>query len=629
MCGIGGILRLDGAPPERDALQTMCDSLAHRGPDDAGIWVDRDIGLVNRRLSVIGLGPEGHQPMVDHMTGVCVTYNGELYDHARVRSVLADAGHHFRTTTDTEVLLRAYIEWGLPAAIDRLHGMFAFAIWDGGSRTLSLGRDRMGIKPLYVSRAPGQVAFASELEALRAAGLTSASIDRLSLDAYLAVGYVPEPRTIWQGTTSVDPGTISTFGAREHRTVYWRLGPGSVDPPASFAEARERTRDAVERAVRRQLISDVPIGVFLSGGVDSSIVAASAAEAHPRLTALTIRFEERGFDESARASRVAARYGLQHRVEMVHVDAGGLLPTIAAAYGQPFADSSAVPVWALSAAARQHMKVALSGDGADELFGGYPTYLATSVAGAYGRVPRALRTMLGTAARALPVRHEKVGWREKLVRFTAAAGDGPLSGHLRWREHFDLAARRRMLGSLDGRAREPLEIFRDEVAESAAFGADRYLRLDTLTLLRSDLLRKVDIASMRHGLEVRVPLLDEEVVELAFAIPHPMKRNAFGGKRVLRAAFAHVAPPSLVGAGKRGFNAPIGEWIAGPLLPLVREHLTSEASRLGALVDGSSAERLIAEHSRQRDDHSHRIWNLLMLSLWLQHSRAVLPRGAS
>lgn len=622
MCGIAGVLRSDGAPVEHGRLNAMARALAHRGPDDSGIWTDGPIALVNTRLAVLGLGTQGHQPMSDASGRVWITYNGEIYNFRELRSELMTT-EPIRTDTDTEVVLAAYMRWGLPAALERLNGIFAFAIWDMRDHTLHLSRDRLGVKPLFVDRGEREIVFASELNAIATTRQLPPIVDRAALDAYLAVGYVPGPRSIWRSVSSIVPGSaVSWEDGVELSRRYWSLRPRTDIAPRSYQEAVERTRAAVETAVKRQLVSDVPLGVFLSGGIDSSIVTAVAARERPRLCALTVRFGERGFDETAEARHVAAHLGVRHEVADVSPDLWSTLPALIEAYGQPFADASALAVSAVSAAARRSMTVALSGDGGDEVFAGYPTYLANDLARIYRRSPQILRAFVEAAAARMPVTHAKVGLTERLQRFAAAAAEDAFTAHARWREHFSLLARQELLRPAGTVSASPAELFEETAGAARAFaGDDRFLAFDVLSYLPSDILAKVDGASMLHSLEVRVPLLDHELVELAFSIPHGMKRNAFRGKRVLRSAFAELLPRDAMGGGKRGFNVPIARWLAGPLYDRARE-VFHDSGAIGDLVDTRVAPRLLEEHRRRQADHSVKLWTLLVLYLWYEGTRA-------
>jgi len=623
MCGIGGILRLDGAPTDARLLDAMATSLAHRGPDGSGTWLEGPVGLANRRLAVIGLGAQGHQPMSDHDGRAWITYNGEIYNYRELRSELTAAGRRFRSETDTEVVLAAYLEWGATRCLQRLNGMFAFAIWDRADRALLLARDRLGIKPLYVERTRASIAFASELEALAAAREGAAEIDPVALDAYFAYGYVPQPRTIFRSVTAVEAGTVTTFvrGA-ESTSRYWLLEPGpslTRDPK----DAAALTRTAVERAVGRQLVGDVTCGIFLSGGLDSSIIASAAARDDRTIEAVTVRFAEPGFDESNDAAATAAHLGIRHHVVDVGPDLWSTMPHVVRSYGQPFADSSALAVYALSAAARTHMTVALSGDGGDELFGGYPTYLASALAGWYRAMPWPLRSMLRAAIGQAPADHSRLGIAERALRFVTAAESPQPAAHLRWREHFGPEMRARLLRR--DVVAGPEEHFAAGIDAAATFdGLDRYLALDTLAYLPSDMLCKVDIASMQHGLEVRLPLLDHELVELAFRLPHQLKRDAFSGKKVLRAAFADALPRSVRRGRKRGFNVPIARWLAGPLYETARDALDPQSEPM-RLLDGGTVRRLLEDHRARRRDNGYQLWSVLAFCIWYEGARRLGP----
>jgi asparagine synthase (glutamine-hydrolysing) len=609
MCGIAGLAALDGAAVDPGPLPAMCDALRHRGPDDGGIVSDGPIALGNRRLSIIDLAG-GHQPMASEDGQVVVVQNGEIYNHEALHAELAGLGHTFATRSDTEVLVHGYEQWG-EGLLERLRGMFAIAIWDARERRLLLARDRFGIKPLYWTAQRGVLGFASELEALRRIGLRE-EIDIDALEAYLAFNSIPAPLTIFSDVRKLGPGQLLSFrpGAGEPEVREWcrplpaqagALRGESEDVLA--AELRERLRDSV----RAHLVADVPVGVFLSGGVDSGALTALAAQETPgQVSTFSIGFEEESFDELALARLVADRYGTDHHELVLRVDAAELLGDVVAAFDEPFADSSALPTYLVSRLAAEHVKVALSGEGGDELFGGYYTYVANLLAPRLAPLARLARPLVER----LPSSSKRVSLDYKARRFVRAAHLPPVERHHGFKE---ILAPDLRTALLDGRrGTDPLEPWREHWA--ATEGAEELARLQELDLnlyLPSDLLTKTDRASMAHSLEARVPFLDPQVSELALALPTRMKVRGRQKKVLLRRAIEPLLPPEVVHGAKRGFSIPAAAWLRGELEPFAREVLNA-----AQLVDRGVALRLLDEHVARRDDHSRPLWGLLSLELW-------------
>ena len=613
MCGIAGLATLDGAAVDPGPLRAMSDALRHRGPDDEGLWSDGPIALANRRLSIIDL-EHGHQPMAGGDGRVVVVQNGEIYNHEALRAELAAGRHRFATHSDTEVLVHGYEQWG-DDLLERLRGMFAIAIWDAAERRLLLARDRFGIKPLYWSARDGRLAFASELKALRALGVRE-QIDPAALEAYLTFNAIPAPLTIFAGVHKLEPGHLLEWRpGRAPQVRRWcRPAPaagGDVrrEPFDALAtELRSRLRDSV----RAHLVADVPVGVFLSGGVDSGTLAALAAEeSRDRVSTFSIGFEEQSFDELELARSVAGRYGTDHH-ELVIGDAHDpileLLPAIVDAFDEPFADSSALPTYLVSRLASQHVKVALSGEGADELFGGYFTYVADRLAPRFGRAAQLARPLVAK----LPSSSRRVSLDYMARRFTRAAHLPPLEAHHGWKEILAPDLRAELLGSRRDPGFDPLAPWRARWAETA--GAPSLARLQDLDLgiyLPDDLLTKTDRASMAHSLEARVPFLDAGVAELALALPTEAKVRGLQKKRLLRAAVEPLLPAKVVHGRKRGFSIPAAAWLRGSLEPFARELLGG-----AELVDRGAALRLLDEHVARSDDHSRALWGLVCLELW-------------
>ena len=608
MCGIAGLASLDGRAVDPRPLGGMLDALRHRGPDDAGTWSDGPVALGNRRLSIIDLAG-GHQPMASEDGSVVVVQNGELYNHAALREELAAAGHRFATRCDTEVLVHGFEEWG-EGLLPRLRGMFAVAIWDARERALLLARDRFGIKPLYWTEQDGRLAFASELKALRVAGLRE-EIDPDALEAYLAFNAIPAPLTIFRDVAKLGPGELlrARVGgdvqvAEWCRPLPARAGELRAEGEEVLAEElRERLRDSV----RAHLVADVPVGVFLSGGVDSGALTALASEESAgRVSTFSIGFEEESFDELGLARLVAQRYGTDHHELVVRADAVELLPEIVRAFDEPFADSSALPTYLVSRLASQHVKVALSGEGADELFGGYHTYVANLLAPRLAPLARLARPLIER----IPSSSRRVSLDYKARRFARAAHLPPLERHHGFKEILAPDLRDALLGA--GPRADPLRSWREHWARTE--GAEELARLQELDLnvyLPSDLLVKTDRSSMAHSLEARVPFLDPHVAELALALPTAMKVRGRQKKRLLRRALAPLLPSEVLDGPKRGFSIPAAAWLRGELEPFAREVLHG-----AELVDRGVSLRLLDEHVARRDDHSRALWGLLCLELW-------------
>ncbi|HEV2058469.1 MAG TPA: asparagine synthase (glutamine-hydrolyzing), partial [Solirubrobacteraceae bacterium] len=575
MCGICGLAALDGAAVDAAPLDAMSAALVHRGPDDAGSFVDGPVALAARRLSIIDLAG-GHQPIASEDGRVHAVQNGEILNHAALRSELQRGGHRFATRCDTEVLVHLYEEHGQDM-LSRLRGMFAIAIWDAAERRLLLARDRFGIKPLYWRQDGAVLSFASELKALRGMPGFRGTLDPDAVEAYFAFNSIPSPMTIYRDVRKLEPGTLLSWspGSPVALRRWCRPSPvaaGEVrgeDERELAAELGDRLRDSV----RAHLVSDVPVGVWLSGGVDSGLLAALAAqESGERLRTFSIGFEERSFDELDRARKVAARLGSDHHEAILGPQSAALLPQIAAAFDEPYADSSALPADAVSRLTAQHVKVALSGEGGDELFGGYQTYAADLLAPRLARVARHARPLIER----IPSSSRRVSLDYKARRFVRAAGLPPLERHHGWKEILAPGVRARLLAPLhDGRApADPVDMLRRRYAETA--GAEPLARLQDVDLapyLADDLLTKTDRMSMAHSLEVRVPFLDPHVAELALALPTAAKVRFLAKKRLLRSVASTLLPREVARGAKRGFSIPMAAWLRGPLLPMARDLL--------------------------------------------------------
>ena len=607
MCGICGLASKHGAA-DRERLREMSATLVHRGPDSDGAHVDGPVGIACRRLSIIDI-EGGDQPIANEDGTVHVVQNGEIYNYLELRAELASCGHRFATRCDTEVLVHLYEELG-PAFAERLRGMFAIAIWDAGRRRLVLARDRYGIKPLYYRDTSGGLEFASELRAL-----PRGEIDPDAVEAFLAFNSVPAPYSIFRETRKLPPGHV----------LVWEDGAVTIERysrPAPEAASDVRNDDAEELAeelrarlrdsVRAHLNADVPVGVLLSGGVDSSLLAALAAqESGEAVHTFSIGFEERSFDELDDARSVAERYGTVHEELVVRPDAALLLPTLAETFDEPFADSSALPTYLVSELASQHVKVALSGEGADELFGGYYTYAADLLAMRVGGLAPLARPLVER----LPTSTRKASLDYKAKRFVRGAGLPPLERHHAWKEIFAPDARAELTGHRS--AFDPVGLLRERFQETE--GADLLARLqdvDVGTYLVDDLLVKTDRASMAHSLEARVPYLDPLVTSLAFALPTKLKVRGLRKKLLLRKAAAPLLPRRIVYGRKRGFSIPAAAWLRGDLEPFARDVLSTDTLRRQGFLEPGPVTRLIDRHVAGEEDLSRQLWGLLSFTLW-------------
>jgi asparagine synthase (glutamine-hydrolysing) len=625
MCGICGLLSRAPGGPDPALLGTMNSTLVHRGPDSDGAFVSGPVGLAARRLSIIDLA-HGDQPIGNEDGRVQVVQNGEIYNHEELRRELGRSGHTFRTRCDTEVIVHLYEEHDLAFA-ERLRGMFALAIWDGRRGRLVLARDRFGIKPLFYRERGGELAFASELKALIRLPDLDRALDSHALESFLAFNSIPAPLTIFREVRKLPPGhlLVADEGGLE-MSRYARPRPATADavrresPRDLATELRQRLRDSV----RAHLVADVPVGVLLSGGVDSAALAALAAEeTSGPVSTFSIGFEERSFNELENARLVAKRYGTDHHELVLRPDAAELLPRLAEVFDEPLADSSALPTYLVSELASGHVKVALSGEGGDELFGGYYTYVADVLAPRIGPLAAVLRPLVDR----LPSSSEKVSFDYKVKRFSRGASLPPLERHHAWKEIFSEEARADLLRARGGDGFDPLEVYRRRFAETE--GAEMLARLQDLDLgiyLADDLLVKTDRASMAHSLEARVPYLDVEVSDLAMALPTKLKVRGLQKKRLLRSAVAPLLPREIIRARKQGFSIPAAAWLRGELEPFAREVLAPETLRRQGVFRPEAVTAVLDAHVQRREDLSRQLWGLLSFTLW--HERWVRTASA-
>jgi asparagine synthase (glutamine-hydrolysing) len=614
MCGICGLVSLDGATaPDPAALAAMNESLVHRGPDSVGNLIEGPCGLAMRRLSIIDLAG-GDQPIANEDGRIQVIQNGEIYNYRELMEGLRRRGHSFSTHCDTEVLVHLYEERG-PAFVEDLRGMFAIAIWDARHNRLLLARDRFGIKPLYYRVAGGQLSFASELKALLRQPGFSREIDPSALEAFLAFNSVPAPLTIFTEARKLPPG--HTLVAEEGEVEIHRFARPTPVPADQVRTEREEAlaeelRGRLRDSVKAHLVSDVPVGVLLSGGVDSATLTAfAAAESGYRVSTFSIGFEEQSFDELELARLVAKRYGTDHHELVLRPDAIDLLPRLVEAFDEPLGDSSALPTYLVSQLASDTVKVVLSGEGGDELFGGYYTYVADRLAPRIGRAAPLLRPLVEL----LPSSSEKVSFDYKAKRFVRGAHLPPVERHHAWKEIFSDDAQDELLSS--PRTSDPLDVYRARYAETE--GAEELARLQDLDLgiyMVDDLLVKTDRASMAHSLEARVPFLDPVVAELALALETKQKVRGFSKKRLLRRAAAPLLPKEIIRGRKQGFSIPVAAWLRGDLAPFARDVLSPQTIERQGYLDSGAVTRVLDAHISGKRDLSRQIWGLLNFTLW-------------
>jgi asparagine synthase (glutamine-hydrolysing) len=625
MCGIAGFLYADpNLPPVPGVLKAMGDSIAHRGPDAEGFWEEPGLGLVHRRLSIIDLAG-GDQPIGNEDGSVQVVFNGEIYNYRSLRTELESRGHRFRTRSDTEVLVHLYEEQG-ERLVERLRGMFAFALWDRTRRQLLLARDRVGIKPLYVYRDGEKLVFGSELKAILAHSGVNRRVDVAALEDYLTFGMVPGARSIFQAVEKLPPAHTLVARSRDLDRPprrYWRLQIES-DPERDSDDWQEAIRAKLAEAVRLHLIADVPVGAFLSGGLDSSaVVAASAGSTQGPLRTFSIGFREEAFSELPYARRVAERFGTQHAEEIVTPEAVSLLDELTHYYDEPFADSSAIPTFLLARLASRSVKVAISGDGGDEAFGGYARYAHDlKEAAVRRRLPDWFRRVaLGPMARAWP----KADWLPRPLRVKTALTNLALDPGAAYANTLTLCRtpmRRRLMApdlSAGLGSHDPHTIIRDDYATAPhddPLGG--MIAADVATVLPDDFLVKIDRASMAHGLEVRPPLLDHELLEFAARIPSRWKVRRGETKWIFKQACSRTLPDEVVWRRKQGFEIPVDAWLRGPLRPVFESAVLDSRARVGDMINQGIARQIYRAHLAGTRRSGGILWSLLILALWAE-----------
>src|SRR3954468_16141204 len=631
MCGICGDVEL-GSAPDAEGVRRAANALAHRGPDAEGFFTEGAAALGHRRLSILDL-EGGVQPMTrDEVT---LVFNGQAYDFAALRDELRGKGHPFSTRSDTEVVLRAYLEWGEEFP-ERVHGMFAVALWDARRRKLVLARDRLGKKPLYYFCQGTRLVFASELKALLAHGAAPRELDADALVQYLACEYVPAPASILRAVRKLPAAHVAVFDERGLRLRrYWEV-PSPVDASVSAEDASRELLGLLDGAVAKRLVADVPVGVFLSGGVDSTSIAALAVRHKQPLQTFSIGFVEQSFDESPWADLASQRLGTEHVSQKFSgQDCIDLLPAAAAQLDEPFADPSFLPTLLLSRFTRRHVKVALSGDGGDELFAGYDPFLAHRPAAALARVPRFLRSVLQQLVHQLPSSSRNMSLDFRLKQFLRGVDAPPSLRHASWIASF-LPQEIAVLLQPELRQKAAPEVAFRAVLEDAARGGarpgsvDEALRYYLTRYLADDILVKADRASMAASLELRAPYLDTAVVEFAARLPWRLKMSLTRTKVILKRALRGVVPEEILRRPKKGFGIPVAAWIRGPLRPLFEDLLSERALREGGGFDPKAVRTLLQTHVGAGADLRKPLWTLLMFQLWQKHhAKAVSLRSAA
>ena len=618
MCGIAGKVHF-GDRVDSDVVARMCAVMEHRGPDSRGIR-EADCAVIGaQRLAIIDIA-HGDQPVTNEDGTVIAALNGEIYNFGELRDRLVKAGHSFRSHVDTEVLAHLYEEHG-DRMVDHLRGMFAFAIWDVRRRRLLLARDRAGKKPLFWARRGDRVWFASEVRSLLADPDLRPAVDPRAIDAYLTLQYVPHPLSAFEGVEKLPPAsTLSITHAGERLERYWRLDYGRKLEVGGFEESTALVREAVSEATRVRLMSEVPLGAFLSGGVDSSAIVACMAEhmTEPVKT-FSIGFPEREFDELEYARMVAKRFGTDHREFVVEPDALSIMPKLARHYGEPFADPSAIPSFYLAELTKRHVTVALNGDGGDESFAGYSRYRANRMLGWLRSQAAPLRA-LGALARRAPEGARDNSSRARVRRILGTAGMAPVDRYLSWMTPFPDERRRALLrpevaATVNG-SDPAAGVRRAWAASQAGDLLDVMLDADVQSYLPDDLLVKMDIATMAYSVEARSPLLDHHVMELAASLPPDHKLGGGITKRVLKEAFRSDLPDDVLDRPKKGFGVPLRSWFRDELRDMPREMLLDPGARTAQWLRREEVERLIDEHRGERADHSLRLWTLLQLETW-------------
>jgi len=604
----------------------MGETLTHRGPDDEGEWIhhsgELSVGLGHKRLSIIDLSSSARQPMYNEDGKIWLSYNGEIYNFRELRNELAAKGHTFKSSSDSEVIIHLYEEMGV-GCLERLSGMFAFALWDDARHSLFLARDRIGKKPLHYAVYNGGIAFASEIKALLKHPKVAREIDLSSLNKYLTFEYVPAPGTIFKSIKKLEAGHyLMHQNGKTEIKKYWDIP--LEDYPIGFKtedEYVEELRDILGRAVRSRLVADVPVGVFLSGGIDSGLVAALAAKADRQIECFSIGFDEPSFDESSQAKNIAKALDLNHRLYTFTtrelLDNLDELPNF---LDEPVADASILPTYLLCKVASKRLKVALSGDGGDELFAGYPTYQAHRIITYYDLLPEILKNSVKSVAAWLPVSHDNISRDFQIKQFLRGAGVSSEIRFFIWMGSFTESEKKELLSGEMKAALAHDNTYEKVFAYVRESGLhkdlERILYLSMKLYLQDDILVKVDRASMANGLEVRCPLLDQEFVEFVCRLPMQYKLRGLTTKYLLKKAAAGLLPDHIINQKKKGFGVPISKWLNGELKSYMLDYLGEEKIKRQGFFNYPYVKRLIDEHLEKRKDNRKLLWTLLIFQIW-------------
>jgi asparagine synthase (glutamine-hydrolysing) len=632
MCGIAGQVRAGGIPVDEDVIAAMCAAQEHRGPDSRGVHVSGEVGLGIQRLRVIDL-QTGDQPIYNEDRSVVVVLNGEIYNYDELRQELLRQGHRFTTKGDTEVIAHLYEERGIDC-VSRLKGMFSFALWDSRRRRLIVARDRVGKKPLFYSFRDGDLSFASELSALIQDPGVPRDIDLAALDAYLAYGYIPDPMSAFRGVSKLPPAHLLVL--EEGRLAikrYWRLDYSAKRPAEDSRELDEKVRASLRTAVARRLVADVPVGAFLSGGIDSAaVVAAMAEQSRDPVRTFSIGFADETVNELPRARLIADRFATEHHELVVEPNAIELLPKVVRHYGEPFGDHSALPCFYLAELAREHVTVALNGDGGDENFAGYQRYTSNILAARLERLPANVRRAIAAAGASVAKSPDPRAWRSRAQRFATRLAGERYGRYLHQVNIFQPDERSALYTPDFAQQVAPADA--NEVMlgpwreASGSELLDQLLEVDATVYLPGDLLPKIDIATMAYSLEARSPLLDHEFMELAASIPAQCKANGLKRKIALKSALRGWLPDSILDAPKQGFELPVARWLRTDLAPFTREILLGPESSERGWMRPAAVAALLDQHVSGTADHGRKLWSLLMLELWAQSlSDAARPPG--
>jgi asparagine synthase (glutamine-hydrolysing) len=625
MCGITGWANLDASTSsqigDEAMLHSMCEAIRHRGPDSEGLWTDAGVALGMRRLSIIDLHT-GDQPVFNTDRSVIVMMNGELYNYREVRADLQKRGYTFRTNSDTEILPHLYDEYG-DAMLEHVSGMFAFALWDTKKKRLLIARDRFGEKPLYYGTFGGKLIYGSEVKSLLAHPDVTRDLNLDALRSFLSFDYVPAPNSIYRGIKKLPAAHKLVLENGEIKVErYWSLSFKKPAETPTIKEAAEHLRELLSDAVRRQLVSDVPLGILLSGGVDSSTVAAFAVRhATETVKTFSIGFEEDSFDESKFAREVSRHLGTEHYEDRLSVDiAAELIGDIGRWLDEPLSDGSLLPTFLLASFVRRHVTVALGGDGGDEIFAGYPMYYGHKVAQMYGRVPGFLRKgIIEPVVNNLPVSSKNLSLDYKAKRFVRAANYDPVTRHHSWFGSFAIDQQQQLLSD-DVLAHTSSDIYRDakELLETcdATNRIEQMQFLDMNFYMAEDILTKVDRAAMAVSLETRAPFLDPRVAEYAASLPPEYKLHGSKGKYVLKEAVRDLLPRTILQRPKKGFGIPVAQWLRGRLNPLMNDMLAPQRLQQQGLFDSTYVQKLITEHETSKASHHKELWTLLVFQLW-------------